>query len=140
MDIDFPFGKHKGDWICDIPTAYLEWAVGAEIRSQVIRKHINDELAYRKVKGCHSRGQEDRKAFLEEDVVEGSANTQTVTGRDEQIRAILQQWQGETVRTLTYKKNLADPNVSVAYKAYQLSVAELQKQLLSIGLKVDFRL
>lgn len=141
-DISVPFGKYQNEWVCDIPTAYLEWLVSTQtIRSKELQKHVNDELTYRAAKGNHSRGLADRQAFLtEEDAVQGSGNTQTVSGRDEQLRAILQQWQGATVRELTYQKDLSDPSVSVAYKAYQRSIAELQKQLLSIGLKVEFRL
>ena len=31
----FPFGKHKGARLRDIPTGYLDWALGIDLRADI---------------------------------------------------------------------------------------------------------
>lgn len=39
----FPFGKHKGERLRDIPVAYLDWALGIDLRPE-LRTAIQDFL------------------------------------------------------------------------------------------------
>lgn len=46
-DVRYPFGKHKGELLRDIPNTYLEWALeeGIEFHNPLMTGHIEDRLA-----------------------------------------------------------------------------------------------
>jgi hypothetical protein len=45
-----PFGKHKGAALADVPTPYLSWLTGDDVKlSAALRAAVRDELAHRGV-------------------------------------------------------------------------------------------
>lgn len=43
-DFVFPFGKHKGKPLRDIPIGYLDWALGLDDLNRTLRDKINEYL------------------------------------------------------------------------------------------------
>ena len=42
-----PFGKHKGEPIAGLPSAYLAWVAGLDSLSPRVRKAVADEIGLR---------------------------------------------------------------------------------------------
>jgi Arc/MetJ family transcription regulator len=42
-----PFGKHRGEYLCDIPTSYLRWLVKLENLDDDLRADVQTELESR---------------------------------------------------------------------------------------------
>lgn len=134
-DVDMPFGKHKGEWICDIPTAYLRWLIeNCDELNTSLRNHVANELGFREANNRHSRGQEDRQQFLAEDEPVESPKKETIKGREEVIRHAIQAWHGSVTAKLRKDQKTSDLN------AVNRAAAELVRQLQNAGLKVDLRL
>jgi uncharacterized protein (DUF3820 family) len=43
-----PFGKYKGEYLCDLPTSYLEW-IENNIESKKIKELASKELTDREI-------------------------------------------------------------------------------------------
>jgi hypothetical protein len=50
-----PFGKYKGEYLCDLPTSYIEW-LEDNIESDKIRNLATAELSYREKDGNYNGG------------------------------------------------------------------------------------
>ena len=51
VDKEIPFGKHKGEMICEVEDSYLEWLLDQDwfcLKFPIHKKLIDKELKYRK--------------------------------------------------------------------------------------------
>ena len=47
----WPFGKHKGEDICDLPTDYIEWALGNMDLDLALTRELENQLKMRSGEG-----------------------------------------------------------------------------------------
>jgi hypothetical protein len=135
-EYSFPFGKYKGDWVCDIPTHYLTWvSENVPIENPHLLQAIKDELEFREAVGSHSRGIEDRAAWKIGDRQE--TQVEKVDLR-EVLKTVIQRWHLQGMRQTHPDKNVG-LHRSV-FQNFQKQAGNLRDMLKEIGIHVDLQL
>lgn len=140
-DYALPFGKHKGQWVCDIPTAYLLYLVeNVPIQSMELLQAIRDENEFRQQEGEHSRGIEDRAAWKRgERVGSRDVDSKTDEALKIQLVSVLQRWHTSALHALHPDKN-KDKLPRVVFQEFQKQALALREALKEIGVHVELRL
>jgi uncharacterized protein (DUF3820 family) len=56
-DLIMPYGKHKGEKICDVPTSYLQWAIREwSDCADELREEMENQIELRAGRGVQRRG------------------------------------------------------------------------------------
>jgi Putative quorum-sensing-regulated virulence factor len=64
----FPFGKHKGERLRDIPIHYLDWALGIDLRDDLraaVQAYLKTQAEYDQLNGGAKDWREGREDYVE---------------------------------------------------------------------------